>query len=127
MSSPPNGPYVFPMRRVLLAGLLGLALSACASTPTAPHRYAGTWDWPFETSAFTTDDGQGPWWLHAEGQAWEQINAPFAAAGAGRWGRAHLVVEGELSAPGRYGHLGAYAREFRVTRVIEARLISARP
>lgn len=115
------------MRRFFLAGLLGLALSACASTPAAPQRYAGTWDWHFETSAFTTDDGQGPWWLHAEGEAWEQINAPFAAAGAGPWGRAHLVVEGELSAPGRYGHLGAYSREFRVTRVIEARLISARP
>lgn len=127
MTSPPAAPYVFAMRRVFLAGLLGLALSACASTPAAPQRYVGTWDWHFETSAFTTDDGQGPWWLHAEGEAWEQINAPFAASGAGPWGRAHLVVEGELSAPGRYGHLGAYTREFRVTRVMEARLLSARP
>ena len=113
------------MRRAFLVGLLGLALSACASTP-APQRYSGVWDWHFETSSFTTDDGQGPWWLHAEGEAWERINAPFAASGAGPWGRARLVVEGELSGPGRYGHLGAYQREFRVTRVIEARLVAAR-
>jgi hypothetical protein len=98
-----------------------LALSACATAP-ALQRYSGTWDWRLETSSFTTDDGRGPWQLHAEGEAWEQINAPIAQSGAGPWGRAHLVVEGELSARGRYGHLGAYEREFRVTRVIEARL-----
>jgi hypothetical protein len=113
------------MRRAFLAALLGLALSACA-TPAAPQRYSGTWDWHFETSSFTTDDGRGPWWLHAEGAAWEQLNAPLRAGG-GPWGRVHLVVEGHLSAPGHYGHMAAYEREFRVTRVIEARLISTRP
>ncbi|GIK47867.1 MAG: hypothetical protein KJZ75_03775 [Hyphomonadaceae bacterium] len=95
--------------------------------PPAPaaQRYAGTWDWRFETSAFTTDNGQGPWWLHAEGAAWEQLNAPLALEAGGPWGRVHIVVEGELSAPGRYGHLGAYERELRVARVIEARRIGA--
>jgi hypothetical protein len=113
------------MRRAFLAGLLGLALAACASAPSGPQRYSGTWEWHFETSAFTTDDGQGPWWLHAEGSTWDQINAPLTRSGGGPWGRVHLVVEGELSAPGRYGHMGAYERELRVTRVIEATLISA--
>lgn len=114
------------MRRAFLAGLLGLALAACAGAPApAAQRYAGSWDWRFETSAFTTDDGQGPWWLHAEGAAWEQLNAPLALEAGGPWGRVHIVVEGELSAPGRYGHLGAYERELRVARVIEARRIGA--
>lgn len=114
------------MRRLFLIGLASLALAACASSaPAGPQRFSGTWDWHFETSAFATDDGQGPYWLHAEGAAWDALNAPLRRSGGGPWGRVHAVVEGELSAPGRYGHLGAYERELRVTRVIEARLIEA--
>ena len=114
------------MRRAFLASLLAASLLACATPPAAPQQFTGTWEWHFETSSFTSDDGRGPWWLHAEGEAWEQLNAPFANAGAGPWGAVHVVVEGELSAPGRYGHLGAYERELRVTRVIETRLVATR-
>lgn len=112
------------MRRAFLVGLFALTLSACASAPaeTGAQRYSGTWDWHFETSSFTTDDGEGPWWLDAEGAAWEQLNAPLAQGGP--YGRVHVVVEGELSAPGRYGHLGAYQRRLHVTRVIEAHRVS---
>lgn len=112
------------MRRAFLVGLLGLALAACTTTP-ASQRYSGTWDWHFETSSFTTDDGRGPYWLVAEGAAWDQINAPLRNSGRGPYGRVHLVVEGELSAPGRHGHMGAYTHELRVTRVLETRLIEA--
>ena len=114
------------MRRTFLAGLAALALSACATTPNT-ERYSGTWAWHFETSSFTTDDGRGPWWLHAEGAEWEQIHAPLREVGAGPWGRVHLIVEGELSPPGRYGHMSAYEREFRVTRVIDTRRVETRP
>ncbi len=116
------------MRRWFLGALLGLGLAACASSaPAAPQRFAGVWDWHFETSSFVTEDGRGPWWLSAEGAAWEALNAPFAAAGRGPWGRLRVVVEGELSEPGQYGHLGAYERELRVTRVVEARLVHVAP
>lgn len=111
------------MRRAFLLALLGLA-AACATAP-AQERYSGTWEWRFETSAFTTDDGRGPYWLVADGAAWEQINAPLRASGRGPYGRVHLVAEAEVGPPGRHGHMGAYTNEFRVTRVIEARLISA--
>lgn len=56
---------------------------------------------------------------------WDQLVAPIRTSGGGPWGRVHLVVEGELSAPGHYGQMGAYQRQLRVTRVIDARLISA--
>jgi hypothetical protein len=111
------------MKRAFMAGLLGLALAACTST-SATQRYSGTWEWHFETNAFVTDSGEGPYWLVGEGSTWEQLGAPFQQTGH-PWGRQHIIVEGWLSEPGRYGHLGAYERELHVTRVIETRLISA--
>lgn len=113
------------MRRLFLAGALAALLTACASTPVGSQTYSGTWDWHFETSSFVTDDGAGPYWLSAEGSNWDQIVAPIQRSGGGPWGRVHLTVEAELSAPGQFGHLGAYEREIRVTRVIESRLIAA--
>jgi hypothetical protein len=114
------------MIRAFLVGLMGLAVAACASdASTGPQRISGSWDWHFETSAFMTDAGAGPYWLSAQGAVWGVITAPIERSGRGPWGRLHLVVEGELSGPGQYGHLGAYERELRVTRVIESTLIAA--
>lgn len=114
------------MRRLFLAGLLGLALASCAgSAPAGERRFSGTFDFHFETASFAPDNGGGPYWLSAEGETWNQITAPLTEAGVGPWGRVHIVVEGRLSPEGHYGHLGAYSRELRVTRVIESRLISA--
>ncbi len=115
------------MKRTFLVGLLAVSLTACASAaPAAPHRYSGTWDFHFETSSFVTDGGEGPYWLVGD-EVWPQLTAPLNEAG-GPWGQVRIIVEGELSDPGQYGHLGAYSRELRVTRVIEAtRVASAQP
>lgn len=114
------------IRRVLLTALMGLVLSACAtSAPAVPQRFSGTWTFQFETSAFQLDNGGDRYWLSGEGAVWNEIIAPINGSGRGPWGREHLVVEGYLSPPGQYGHLGAYTRELRVTRVIEAILVSA--
>jgi hypothetical protein len=113
------------MKTILLVVLFGLA--ACVTTPAQQaQRYSGTLYWSFETSAFRTDDGQGPYWLSSE-TVWPQVVAPLQQAGRGPYGRVHLVVEGDLSPPGRYGHLGAYSNELRVTRVIESTLIASDP
>ena len=115
-------------RSIVLTGLS--ALCACAGTSQTRNamRYSGTWDFHFETSSFITDDGRGPWWLSAdgEGEIWRRLTAPLEEGGS-PWGRVAIVIEGELSEPGRYGHLGAYERELRVTRVISARLIERHP
>jgi len=117
-------------RRAFLAA--ALVLSACAASPAAqgpqrdegPKRYEGLWDFHFETSSFTTADGEGPWWLSGEGETWPALTAPFTEAGT-PWGTLEIVIEGELSEPGQYGHLGAYERELRITRVISSRLVRA--
>jgi len=115
------------MRRYFLAFSLAFCLAACANASSAPQRFSGTWDWHFEMSSFTSDAGEGPYWLHGEGQVWEDLNRPFNEAGLGPWGQLRVVVEGELSAPGQYGHLGAYTRELRVTRMINAELLASSP
>ncbi|WP_395648153.1 hypothetical protein [Terricaulis sp.] len=115
------------MRRVFLAGLLSLAIASCATpAPAQVQRFSGTFDWHFETSSFRPDDGGGPYWLSADGDAFEQIAAPLGHADRGTWGRFHIVVEARLSPEGRYGHMGGYRRELHVTRVIETRLIASR-
>ncbi len=115
------------MRRAFLGGLLALPLVACATGgDSEPRAFTGVWQWSFETSAFTTNTGQGPYWLVAEGENWEALVAPLRASG-GPWGRVAVVIEGNLSPVGQYGHLGAYSRQLRVTRVIEARLLQALP
>src|SRR5262245_51217703 len=93
------------MRRAFIGGLVALALAGCASAPET-RRFTGIWEWQQETSTFTTDMGAGPYWLVAEGPSWDQLNAPIRAAGRGPYGRVAIVVEGTLSADGRYGHLG---------------------
>ena len=113
------------MRRAFLAGLLALALSACANT-AGQRTFTGVWEWGFETSAFTTADGAGPYWLVATGSNHETLTEPLRSAGS-VYGRVAIVVEGTLSEDGHYGQLGAYRRQLTVTRVIEARLMSALP
>ncbi|MBL8548819.1 MAG: hypothetical protein JNJ73_02455 [Hyphomonadaceae bacterium] len=130
------------LRRSFLA--LPLALAACAATPGVEgeeetvnpantsggaRRFKGVWDFHFETSAFAPENGgeggQGPYWLSGEGDVWRALTAPFGATGR-PWGEVAVEIEGELSGPGRYGHMGAYTRELRVTRVFSATLIRSR-
>lgn len=113
------------MRRLFLIGLF--ALAACASTPHAqPVRYTGTLNWGFETSSFTTDAGDGPYWLSSD-TVWDQVVRPLRTSGHGPWGRVHLVVEGNLSPSGAYGQMGSYPHELKVTRVIESTLVMTQP
>ena len=96
------------------------------ATASETSQYSGWYRRSFEQSAFWTDDGDGPWWLTADGEAWETL-MEHHVDGPGRGGRTtvRLTVEGMLSAPGQYGHLGAYARELTVERVIEIKPVSA--
>ncbi|MGE0829178.1 MAG: hypothetical protein AB7O04_07495 [Hyphomonadaceae bacterium] len=107
-------------------------LTACATgargdgpSQAGIQRFSGRWDFHFETSSFVTLAGDGPYWLAADGDVWPQLTAPFQATGS-PWGQLDIVVEGRLSPPGRYGHMGAYQRELQVTRVISSRLAQAR-
>ncbi len=87
--------------------------------------FAGTYYTAFETSNFVPGEPCRPagptYWLIPEPDSgfqealqaagWQPV-APQAF---------YVRFEGELSAPGRYGHLGAYEREVRVRKTLEVR------
>ncbi|MGE3143172.1 MAG: hypothetical protein AB7L65_07600 [Hyphomonadaceae bacterium] len=107
--------------------LSALAMLAACATPAAPQRWSGIYETQFETSSFSPEGGQERWWVSAaDAAAAAQLRAAIAAPAEGPpWGRAAVTLEGVLSAPGRYGHLGAYERSLEVTRVISARPLRA--
>jgi hypothetical protein len=110
--------------------LLAILLCSCAlgMSPwrAQDHTYSGIVSLGFEMSAFSSDDGRGPYWFAVgdDGEVWRQVSAPLQERCGIDWGRVHLIAEGELSAPGEYGHLGAYERELRVFRVREVRFLA---
>lgn len=106
--------------RTMIAALLTLALSACATAPSA-HRYTGVYVWAFETEAFYAYDGGDPYWVRADSDAYAALQAAIpeprdAQAGA----RIVAEVRGMASPVGRYGRLGAFTRELHITRVYSA-------
>lgn len=110
------------MSRFLTLAALGVMLTACAHAEPRVARWSGVYSFHFETVAFHPAGSDEQWWVVMEtDQAREALNAAIAAApGEGPWGDAFVTIEGAISAPGQYGHMGAYQREVRVTRVLSA-------
>lgn len=85
--------------------------------------YKGVYRAGFETSAFWPDvGGDGPWWVEGEAKAMAELQGAVAKSNGGMpWGGVAVELEGALSAPGAYGHLGAYQKKLTVKRVKSAR------
>ena len=112
------------MIRLAQVALLGatFALAAC-KLQGASSRYTGLYQDSFETQAFTAEGTAEAWWVTFEPEAQTTMMAakqrnpespPFGF-------RLAVEFEGRLSAPGHYGHLGAYPRQLTVTRVISVK------
>lgn len=101
----------------LTLSLLAL-LGACAVTGTGGStEYAGLYSQGFEVDSFQPCGSPEKWWV-TEG---EELRERYRQAGVQPYDRVYVVVRGRVGPPGRYGHLGAYARELRVERVVELR------
>lgn len=114
-----------------LLPLLALALAACAHAPAAapeerepraqaqpqpepePQQYAGYYTAAWEKQAFQPCGQREEWWT------WNTHHITRTPAGAP--GRYFVVLKGEVSARGQYGHLGMYPRQILVTEVLEVR------
>ena len=106
-----------------LAAMIAVAimLAACA-TQRGVERFTGTYALAFEMQAFTADGNTEAWWATLEPQAQADMNAALPPNGSPRFGsRIRAEIEGRLSEPGHYGHLGAYPRQITITRVLSAK------
>jgi hypothetical protein len=104
--------------RFVLPALLATG-TICNGEPTrdtttweASRRFSGQYIFGFEQSDFTPSGSKERWWLDG--------NIGPITRRAIQMHPLFLVVEGELSSRGKHGHLGAYVRELRVTRVVSA-------
>jgi len=109
--------------------LVCVALAGCAAqqsvrdttTWQSAQTFSGRHVFGFEVSEFTPAGRQERWWLGGEiGPITHRLVAPLGEKPA-MHSPVFVTVEGELSSPGRHGHLGGYIRELRVTRVISVR------
>ncbi len=70
------------------------------------------------------------WWMGMNAEFSERYRAMIEPATESRGGRGPYVlvrVEGDMTRPGEYGHLGAYSREFTVTTLRDMRRLSTEP
>lgn len=110
---------------IAAAAASSVLLAACASgSEVEADTISGLYRQGFEQSDFYPDAGGGPWWFTYDGDLWSQIE-PFARGqGRGVAAVVRLEVVGEISGPGRYGHLGAYERELIASQIVSVEAAS---
>lgn len=116
------------MHRLLIGLLIAALLGACAMSPAA-RTYTGVYAEGLETMTFHPD-GSDETWAVAGGDGVHslQVAAPQIYAtqsGAHAPFRVRATIRGEVSRPGRYGHLGFFPRQITITEVLEATPVEA--
>lgn len=111
------------MRHALFALLITTVLGACAINP-AERTYTGIYAEGLETMTFQPD-GREETWAVAGGDGVYGLQAAAPRAYPTEGGprapfRVRATIRGEVSRPGRYGHLGLFRRQITITEVLEA-------
>jgi hypothetical protein len=114
------------MRTSHFAAGLALALAACTTgfADSSARLHRGIYVQSFEVSSFTPCGSSERWWLTfgSRGASREFDERVGGGDKGSTWGmRTYVEWEGTPGEPGRFGHLGAYPREFVVARVVQAR------
>jgi hypothetical protein len=100
------------------AGLLSLLLAACASTSDAQR---GHFSYGFETVSFQPCNSDEQWWVTGDAGAMQALVDQYEEVAQAQYEAVYVELQGDVSAAGAYGHLGAYQREFAVSEVVEVR------
>lgn len=81
---------------------------------------SGLYSWGFEVSDLEPCGVDEKWWL--VGSAPELLSR-YRALISNVYEQVYARLKGIKSAPGRYGHLGAYDRQFEVHEILELRVL----
>src|SRR2546426_5360497 len=110
-------PAIGTVAATALFSVLAWSSTSCTGPPERVYR--GTYLSGFELSDFIPE-GSDPllerWWLAGDIR---EISSHIGTLGS----PVFVTVQGELSRPGGYGHLGSYKRQLTVTHVLEVRQI----
>src|SRR5262245_15903691 len=96
-----------------LLAILAIPLSCHEPTPPVAASFYGFYRGGFEVSSFERSGSGDRWWVLTVTD-WSER---YARLGFREYEPAFVAVDGLLSPPGTYGHLGAYTRQLEVTRV----------
>lgn len=103
-----------PLRRLALLTLV-LPAAACASMIGGDsEEYQGIYERGFEADAFHPCGTGEAWWVTGG----EDLHARYAEVTERDYQPVYVVVRGELSEPGSWGHLGGYDRQIDVEELI---------
>ena len=93
----------------VVPALLLVFCAGCSTIPQTSNVYSGKYFYNFEF-AYLTPDGQDTEWCIAGDMS--------GAQQGGHSGTSHVVVQGNLGPPGKYGNLGACKRVLTVIKLI---------
>ena len=124
------GGYMFVADLVLSGGLDTLLLPVDLAYKPKAHnadqaivsvgRFRGTYEFGSERSVFRPEGDRGKWWVTGNVDELRQRFVALSREESAEFnGPVPVVLVGELSGKGEFGHLGAYKRELRVTQVVE--------
>ena len=115
----------------LLAVLFSVLLAGC-SEPEVPmalndppaasplQTFQGYYVSGFERNEFRPEsDLEQRWWLSGAIEGCAFLN--FDQERYSPWRQTYLELQGVLSPPGQYGHLGAYSRELTIIKTVSCR------
>ena len=97
-----------------------LALSTLASaSPHPSETFTGHYTVQWEVMAFNPCDSEDAWWVADPGRLSAEVREVLGDSV--EYGTVYARVSGELSEPGRWGHMGRYRRMLSVKEVVEVR------
>lgn len=106
----------------VVAAILYLRPQNVITTGPTSGEFSGYYSSGFEVSSFVScDNPNEQWWLGADPATrfYDRYNALTGGPPPGNYAAVYVRFRGNLTAPGLYGHLGAYTREVYVTELLE--------
>ncbi len=119
-------PFLNPEKLLIPVIACALFISSCSlfdgKIGGGRDSYVGTVSFGFEVSSFRPCGGSEQWWFTG-GEVLVDLQAMYNDLGVNWYEPVYAELRGEPGGRGEFGHLGAYQREFRISDILEVRLL----